>query len=71
MEPVLVAYLPKILRSMSEICEEMGVGQKAVRSWVQQGAPIAVEGTGSKTRYSAEAGMLQAWRAHAPSVNAA
>ncbi len=71
MKSVAVAYLPKILRSMSEICEEMGVGEKAVRSWVQQGAPIAVEGAGSKTRYSAEAGMLQVWRARILDANAA
>ena len=53
---------PKILRSMREICEEMGVGAKTVRKWVALGAPGAVEGEGSKTRYSAEAATLQAWR---------
>lgn len=71
MESVMVAYLPKILRSMSEICEEMGVGEKAVRGWVQQGAPIAVEGRGTRLRYSAEAGMLQTWRVHVVGNNAA
>ena len=53
---------PKILRSLREICEEMGVGAKTVRKWVALGAPVAVEGEGSKTRYSAEAATLQAWR---------
>ena len=71
MVKVQVAYQPKILRSLSEICEEMGVGEKAVRDWVRQGAPIAVEGEGSRTRYSAEAGMLQAWRLHALKIDAA
>ena len=55
-------YLPKILRNMSEISGEMGVGEKTVKAWVQRGAPIAVEGCGKNLRYSAEALRLQAWR---------
>jgi hypothetical protein len=57
-----VNYVPKILRNMSEICEEMDVGEKTVKAWVQKGAPIAVEGDGRKIRYSAEMARLQAWR---------
>lgn len=57
-----VIYAPHILRSMGEICEAMGVSQKTVRTWAEQGAPIAVEGQGRKTRYSAEAARLQFWR---------
>lgn len=57
-----VSYVPKILRNMAEICEEMGVGEKTVKSWVQKGAPIAVEGDGRKVRYSAESLRLQNWR---------
>ena len=57
-----VSYVPKILRNMAEICEEMGVGEKTVKAWVQKGAPIAVEGDGRKVRYSAEMARLQAWR---------
>lgn len=60
--PVLVSYTPKILRNMAEICEEMGVGPKTVKKWVEQGAPIAVEGDGRKVRYSTEMVRLQAWR---------
>lgn len=56
-----VAYLPKILRNLSEICDEMGVGEKTVKKWVENGAPIAVEGNGCKTRYSTEALRLQLW----------
>lgn len=57
-----IAYVPRILRTMAEICEAMGVGQKTVKKWVEQGAPIAVEGTGCKLVYSAESASLQAWR---------
>ena len=60
--PVLVSYTPKVLRNMAEICEEMGVGPKTVKKWVEQGAPIAVEGDGRKVRYSSEMVRLQAWR---------
>ena len=60
--PVVVSYTPKILRTMTEICEEMGVGPKTVKKWVEQGAPIAVGGEGGNSRYSAEAVRLQAWR---------
>ncbi len=57
-----VAYVPRILRTMAEICEVMGVGQKTVKRWVAQGAPIAVEGDGRRKRYSAEMAALQGWR---------
>ena len=57
-----VSYTPKILRNMNEICEEMGVGPKTVKKWVEQGAPIAVEGEGRNKRYSAEIACLQKWR---------
>lgn len=54
--------MPCILRTMAEICEAMGVGQKTVKKWVAQGAPIAVEGDGRRKRYSAEMATLQGWR---------
>lgn len=57
-----VMYVPKILKSMQEICEEMGVGVKMVRHWISCGAPIAVDGDGTKKRYSAELMRLQVWR---------
>ncbi len=57
-----VSYVPKILKSMREICEEMGVGAKVVRHWVACGAPIAVEGSKKNVRYSAETVRLQIWR---------
>lgn len=57
-----VSYQPKILRSMREICEAMGVGNKTVRRWAACGAPIAVEGSERNARYSAEAVRLQLWR---------
>lgn len=57
-----VSYTPKILKSMREICEVMGVGAKVVRRWAACGAPIAVEGSNRNVRYSAEAVRLQLWR---------
>lgn len=57
-----IIYTPRILRTMSEICEAFGVGEKTVKAWVKKGAPIAVEGDGRKVRYGAEMVMLQKWR---------
>lgn len=57
-----ITYTPKILRNMAEICEAFGVGEKTVKAWVKQGAPIAVEGDGRRVRYSAEMLELQNWR---------
>ena len=57
-----VCYVPRILRSLCEICAEMGVGQETARRWIDEGAPIARECEGKKSRYSAEAASLQAWR---------
>ena len=61
-ESAQVVYVPKILRNMAEICEEMGVGEKTVKAWIKKGAPIAVEGDGRKVRYSSEMARLQVWR---------
>lgn len=61
-QQVVVAYQPKIMRNMREICEEMGVGERTVKRWIAQGAPIAVEGGAKNTRYSAEMARLQWWR---------
>ena len=55
-------YQPKILATLKEICEEFRVGAKRVKAWVRLGAPIAREGEGTASRYSAESGSLQAWR---------
>jgi len=57
-----ITYTPRVLKSMAEICVEMGVGEKTVMEWVSAGAPIAVEGVGNRTRYSAEVASLQNWR---------
>ena len=57
-----ISYTPKILRNLAEICEAFGVGEKTVKAWVKQGAPIAVEGDGRRVRYSAEMVRLQMWR---------
>ena len=41
---VMVVYAPMILRSLAEIKEAFGVGERQIKLWVRQGAPIAVEG---------------------------
>ena len=64
-----ISYMPKILRNMAEICEEMGVGEKTVKAWVKRGAPIAVEGDGRRVRYSAEMARLQAWRSQTTTIS--
>ena len=58
---VMVVYAPRILRSLVEIKEAFGVGERQIKLWVRQGAPIAVEGEGRKVRYSAEAVRLKVW----------
>lgn len=58
----MIVYVPTPLRNMEEICKALGVGKKQVRLWVEEGAPIAIEGEGVKTRYSAELARLQFWR---------
>lgn len=58
----MIVYVPTLLRSMKEICKAFGVGERQVKQWVKQGAPIAVEGKDTKTRYSAELIRLQIWR---------
>ena len=59
---VVIVYEPRILRNLAEIKEAFGVGERQIKLWVRQGAPIAVEGEGSKARYSAEMVRLQVWR---------
>lgn len=58
----VIVYAPRILRNLAEIREAFGVGERQIKLWVQQGAPIAVEGEGRKVRYSAEMVRLQVWR---------
>ena len=57
-----VVYVPTLLRSLAEIKKAFGVGERQVKQWAAQGAPVAVEGEGPKTRYSAEMARLQLWR---------
>ena len=61
---MVVVYAPRILRSLAEIKDAFGVGERQIKLWVRQGSPIAVEGEGSKARYSAEMVRLQVWREH-------
>ena len=57
-----IAYVPTPLTTLAEICKRLGVGERQVKCWVKAGAPIAVEGRGNNTRYSAEMARLLAWR---------
>lgn len=61
-EKTYVVYMPKILRTMTEIKAEMGVENDVIKQWIEEGAPIAVGYAGSKKRYSCESAALQAWR---------
>lgn len=38
---IVVVYAPRILRSLAEIKEAFGVGERQIKLWVRQGAPIA------------------------------
>ena len=57
-------YETRVLRSMREICEVLGVGRATVKKWWKCGAPIAFErdAQGVNGRYSAELASLQQWR---------
>lgn len=56
------AYSAVILKNLGEICVHFGVGRETVLNWLSLGAPIAVEGSGSRKRYSCDAARLQGWR---------
>lgn len=56
-----VIYTPKILTSLRDICHEFAVGERCVRKWIREGAPIAVRGTRNGLRYSAELMQLHNW----------
>ena len=61
-QKICIAYVPMILKGMTEISAALGVSQKTVKEWVEYGAPISMEGEGNNTRYSAELMRLQMWR---------
>lgn len=58
---MIVAYVPTPLRNMEEICIAFGVGEKQIKTWVKEGAPIAVANGKSKTRYCSEFMRLYLW----------
>lgn len=55
-------YEPRILHTSEEIAEAMGVSTDRIKSWVEAGAPILVEGEGKRKRYRAEVMELWQWR---------
>ena len=57
-----VVYAPRLLNSLTEICEAFHVSAYTVRRWAAQHAPIVMDGEGPKRRYSAELLDLHAWR---------
>lgn len=59
---VIIAYVPTPLNSIGEICKALKVGSPTVKQWAKEGAPIAVEGEGTSTRYSSELARLLLWR---------
>lgn len=61
--PVMaIGYIPQLLFSRKEIRDAFQVGDDTVTRWIEQGAPIVVEGRGNNVRYCAEVAALQAWR---------
>lgn len=63
MIPVSVHYVPVVLRSTKEICTTFGTSPERIRTWVKEGAPIAVETdkNGSAVRYRSELIRLYMW----------
>lgn len=57
-----IIYVPRVLRGMTEICAEMGVGREKVLDWVSQGAPIICEMSGQRPTYTCETMELLRWR---------
>lgn len=59
----MVSYHPVMLKSLAEICDTFGVGPERVRTWVQEGAPVAIEedDRGNRVRYRAEMVRLYLW----------
>ena len=51
----------KALTSLREICQAFGQGEKTVKRWAKDGAPIRIEGEGRRCRYLAEEGKLWEW----------
>ena len=59
--PVMaIGYIPQLLFSRKEIRDAFQVGDDTVTRWIEQGAPIVVEGRGNNVRYCAEVAALQA-----------
>ena len=52
-----VAVTPVHLKGLTNICATFGKRKSSVRTWHEQGAPIAFDGC----HYSAEYNQLQAW----------
>lgn len=49
-----IGYIPQLLFSRKEIRDAFQVGDDTVTRWIEQGAPIVVEGKGNNVRYCAE-----------------
>ena len=41
-QKICIAYVPMILKGMTEISAALGVSQKTVKEWVEYGAPISI-----------------------------
>ena len=56
-----VAYVPVILTSIKTISEAFGVSPATIKRWINDGAPIIVQGDESHRRYIAELADLYLW----------
>lgn len=57
-----VSYQPTLLFGLKAIANTFRVSPKRVKLWIEQGAPIVVDGEGGSRRYTVELAALQAWR---------
>lgn len=57
-----IAYSPRMLVGLKNITSYFNVGQDTVYRWLDEGAPIIVEHSRGKPRYTAEAMLLYHWR---------
>ena len=59
---VAVSYIPTLLFGLGAIADAFRVSPERVKRWIEQGAPVVVDGEGGSRRYTAELAALQAWR---------
>lgn len=57
-----VSYTPCIRTGLTEIAKAMGVCRPTVKKWIEQGAPISMDGEGCNRIYMTEIAALWQWK---------